>query len=128
MVQAVVEESKIGAAEDGYVTDLVPEIVAELSWGELGSREKVESEIDTMLATVREFWNMEPDAVMRMSSALSARCTEMSVYFYRFEGRREWKQVRTMQVEKLLAEIDRQFRMSSRLVEIRRQDMETMRG
>lgn len=127
MVQAVVEETKAGAALEGYVTDLVPEIAAELAWGALGSREAVEEEIDLMLATVRGFWEMEPDAVMRMSSAMSARCTEMAIHLHRLEGRREWKQIRTMQVEKLIAELDRQFKLASRLVEIRRQDLESLR-
>lgn len=127
MVQAVVEESKAGAALEGYITDLVPEIAAELAWGALGSREKCETEVDLMLRAIRGFWEMEPDAVMRMTSAMSARCTEMAIHLHRLEGRREWKQIRTLQVEKIILELDRQFKISSRLVEIRRQDLETLR-
>jgi cytosine/adenosine deaminase-related metal-dependent hydrolase len=116
-----------GTASAGYVDDLVPELAQELAWGALVSREVVEEEIDLMLRTVREFWSMEPDQVMRASSAMSARCTEMGIHLHRLEGRREWKQVRTMQVERLLTELDRQFKLASRLVELRRQDIETAR-
>lgn len=106
---------------------MVPEIAAELSWAALVSREVVEAEIDLMLRTLRGFWEMEPDQVFRMSSAMSARCTELAIHLHRLEGKREWRQVRTQQVEKILAELDRQFRLSSRGLEMRRQDLEELR-
>jgi hypothetical protein len=116
-----------GTKDGGYVADMVPEIAETLAWGALGSREAVEEEIDMMLRGVRTFWNMEPDHVMRAAGAMSARCSEMGIHLHRLEGRREWKQIRTMQVDKLLAELDRQFRLASRLIEVRRQDIETSR-
>lgn len=112
-----------GSAESGFISDLVPEVAAELAWGELISKEHVENEIDLMLRAVRGFWQMEPDMVMRMSSAMSARATELAIHLHRLEGKREWRQVRTMQVDKLLIELDRQFRIASRLLEVRRQDL-----
>lgn len=116
-----------GSPEVGFVDDLVPEVAAELAWGALVSREAVEREIDTMLEALRAFWDMQPDQVMRSSSAMSARCTELAVHLHRLEGKREWRQIRTQQVERLLAELDRQFRLHSRLVELRRQDLEELR-
>lgn len=116
-----------GTKTVGYVDDLVPEVAAQLAWGALVSKQHVEDEIDMMLRAVRGFWEMEPDQVMRMAAAMSARCTELAVHLHRLEGRREWKQVRTMQVDKLLAELDRQFKIASRLVEMRRQDLEALR-
>lgn len=116
-----------GTKDEGFVPDMVPEVAEQLAAGVLVSREHVEAEIDLMLRTVREFWGMEPDQVMRMCSALSARCTELTVHLHRIEGRREWRQIRTMQVEKLLAELDRQFKTASRLLEVRRQDLELAR-
>lgn len=116
-----------GTSEGGYVEDLVPEVAAQLAWGALVSREAVEDELDLMLRTIREFWAMEPDQVMQTIAALSARATELGVHLHRLEGRREWKQIRTMQVERILSELDRQFKVSSRLVEVRRQDMEMQR-
>jgi hypothetical protein len=112
-----------GSEDAGFVSDLVPAIAAELAAGTLHSREAVEDEIDLMLRSVRTFWEMEPDQVMRMSSAITARCTEMLVHLHRVEGKREWSRIRTMQVQPLLAEMDRQFKTASRLLEVRRQDL-----
>lgn len=123
MAQFAVE----GTNEGGYVDELVPEVAAQLSWGVLVSRQHVEDEIDLMLRTIRGFWDLEPDQVMQTIAAMSARATELSVHLHRLEGRREWKQIRTMQVERLLAELDRQFKIASRMVEVRRQDIEVQR-
>lgn len=112
----------------GYVDDLVPDVAMKLSWGELGSRESVEAEIDLMLTALRGFWSKEPDQRMRMTTAMSARCTELCVHLHRLEGRREWRQIRTQQVERVLAELDRQFKIASREIEVRRQDLEMVRG
>jgi hypothetical protein len=117
-----------GTDEAGFVADLIPEVAAQLSWGALESREAVEHEIDTMLTALRGFWSLEPDQRMRMTSAMSARCTEMSIHLHRLEGRREWRQLRTMQVERLLTELDRQFKVASREIEVRRQDLDMTRG
>ncbi len=117
-----------GTAEAGYVSDLIPDVAAKLAWGALESKEAVENEIDVMLASVRGFWQMEPDQRMRLITAMSARCTELGIHLHRLEGRREWRQVRTMQVERLLAELDRQFKIASREIEVRRQDIELTRG
>ncbi len=116
-----------GTQDAGYVSGLVPEVAAELAWGALGSRKAVEDEIDLLLRTVRSFWQFEPDAVAKLIQAMSARCTELCVHLHRLEGRREWKQVRTQQVERLLAELDRQWKLASRLIEVRRQDIELLR-
>lgn len=117
-----------GTQTAGYVDHLVPEVAEQLAWGALESREAVESEIDTMLTTLRNFWQMEPDHRFRMVTAMSARCTEMAIHLHRLEGRTEWRQIRTMQVERLLTELDRQFKIASREVEVRRQDLEMVRG
>ncbi len=117
-----------GNADTGYVDSLVPDVAQRLSWGALESREAVEHEIDTMLTTLRGFWSMEPDHRMKLITALSARCTELCIHLHRLEGRREWRQVRTQQVERVLAELDRQFKVASREIEVRRQDLEMTRG
>jgi cytosine/adenosine deaminase-related metal-dependent hydrolase len=117
-----------GTNEAGYVDGLVPDVAADLAWGALESKQKVEGEIDLMLRTVRSFWELEPDQVAKLIQAMSARCTELCVHLHRLEGRREWKQVRTQQVERLLAELDRQWKLASRLIEVRRtSNLELMR-
>lgn len=116
-----------GTNEVGYIDGLIPDIAADLAWGALESKAKVEEEIDLMLRTVRSFWELEPDQVARLIQAMSARCTEMCIHLHRLEGRREWKQVRTQQVERLLTELDRQWKLASRLIEVRRQDIDLAR-
>lgn len=120
--------SVTGTTEAGFVDDLIPETAQQLSWGALESREAVEAEVDLMLAAIRRFWAQEPDQRMRAITAMSARCTELCVHLHRLEGRREWRQVRTQQVERLLTELDRQFKVASREIEVRRQDLEMTRG
>jgi hypothetical protein len=119
-----------GSATAGFVAGAsVPTDVAQDAAAVLGSRQEIEAEIDRMLSEVREFYAMEPDQVMRVVAALSARCTELVVHLHRVEGKyREFKQIRTMQIQPLLLEMDRQFKLASRGVEIRRQDLELMRG
>lgn len=116
-----------GTQEAGFVDDLVPAVVQDLSEGALVDRAAVEAEIDMCLRAARSFWEMEPDQVMRMIGAISARCTELAIHLHRLEGKREWKQIRTLQVNALLAEMDRQWKIHSRLVELRRQDLELLR-
>jgi hypothetical protein len=66
---------------------------------------------------------MEPDQVMHRSSALTARAAELLIQLHRAEGKREWSRIRTMQIQPLLAELDRQFKIASRLLEVRKQDL-----
>ncbi len=40
---------------------------------------------------------------------------------------RQYTRVRTSQVEKWLADLDRQFRIASRLIEVQRQDLDMSR-
>lgn len=117
-----------GTPEDGFVEHLVPAAVAAELGHILKSRTHVETEIDLMLKHVRGFWNREPDERMKLITAMSARCTEMCIHLHRLESGREWRQIRTMQVERLLAELDRQFKIASREIEVRRQDIELTRG
>jgi hypothetical protein len=118
-----------GTETAGFIPDAVPEAAALLSAGALGSRDEVEAEIDLMLAETRTLYDLEPDQAMRLMAAFSARATELYVHLHRVEGRRrEFKQIRTMQVDMLLKELDRQFRIASRTVEIRRQDLDLLRG
>lgn len=115
------------AAAVAYAT--TPEGPALAAAGALGDREQVEAELDSILLTIREFWAQEPDMVMSHVAAISSRLTELEVLLHRVESRdRRYKQIRTMQVQKILDECDRQFKIASRLVEVRRQDIDNLRG
>ena len=107
----------------------VPEVAALAAAGTLGGREQIEGELDGILVVIRDFWTMEPDQVMAHCAAMTARLTELEVLLHRVESRdRTYRQIRTMQVQKIADELDRQFKIASRLVEVRRQDIESLRG
>ncbi len=131
MVISTMKQDREDGDSSPYIEDIVPDIAAALAEGELIDKQHVEEELDLILRTMRAMWSMEPDQVMRTSSALSSRATELAVHLHRAEnakgqGRLQWKQIRTLQVGPILAELDRQFRVASRIVELRRQDLASL--
>lgn len=118
----------VEATASGIAYATTPEVAALAAAGQLGSREQIEGELDGILLTIRDFWTLEPDDVMAQVAAITARLTELEVLLHRVESRdRQFKQIRTLQVQKILDECDRQFKIASRLIEVRRQDLENMR-
>jgi len=96
--------------------------------GHLGTRDDIQYELDRMAFAIRSFSLKQPDQVMREIAAYSARLTELEVLLHRVESLdRQYTRVRTMQVQKWLEELDRQFKIASRLVEVMRQDIELQR-
>ena len=96
--------------------------------GTLGTREQIEKELDLIAAAVRLFYRKQPDQVMRECSGYSARLSELAMLLHRVEaGNRQYTRIRTQQVERFLAEIDRQWKTASRQIEIMRQDLELSR-
>lgn len=117
-----------GTDAGGHVADVIPIAVARLARRQLGTPTSVQAEVDEINDAIRDFWQQEPDEVMRACSAYSSRLTELYVQLHRVEGRdRTWRQVRTQQVVPTLEELDRQFKVHSRMVEMRKQDLEQMR-
>jgi hypothetical protein len=67
---------------------------------------------------------------MRETAGYSARLTELAsccTASRRHPGA-QYTRIRTQQVERFLAELDRQFKIASRLVEVMRQDLELIRS
>lgn len=96
--------------------------------GVLGDRATIERELDLIAAAIRVFWKKQPDQVLRECSGYSARLTELAVLLHRVEAsNRQYTRIRTQQVERFLAEIDRQWKTASRLVEVMRQDIDLSR-
>lgn len=125
----------VPAADPAAALALVPPLtpapqvqgMAYLSNG-LGSRQDIERELDGIALAMRSFPLKAPDQVMREVAAYSARLTEMTVLLHRHESQdRQYLRVRTQQVDKYLQEMDRQFKIASRLVEVMRQDLELMK-
>lgn len=97
--------------------------------GQLGSRAMIQDELDGIATAVRAFYIKQPDQIMRECAAYAARLTELCVLLHRVESLdRQYTRVRTQQVEKWLAELDRQFKVASRLVEVQRQDIALLGG
>jgi hypothetical protein len=97
--------------------------------GALGTREDIEAELDDIIAAIRTFSVKAPDQVLREVAAYSARLTELCVLLHRVESYdRQYTRIRTQQVERFLAELDRQFRVASRLIEVARQDIALLGG
>lgn len=92
---------------------------------DLTSSASFEQEIDAMVQSVVQLNYDYMDQVMMTCGSLMARCTEIKLYLIRNEMHdRKLKAIRTLQLEPLMELIDFTFRASSRMVEIRRQDME----
>jgi len=134
MPKIVMEEGReLGrepAGSSNMGTDVyIPFMMAPLGpSGWLGTREEIEHELDGIALAIRTFSAKMPDQIMREVAAYSARLTELAVLLHRVESRdRQYLRIRTQQVERFLAELDRQFKIASRLVEIQRQDLELMR-
>ena len=118
----------VEATAGGIAYATTPEVAALAAAGTLGSRDQIEGELDAILVMIRDFWTQEPDLVMGYIAAMTARLTELEVLLHRVESRdRRFKQIRTMQVQKMLDELDRQFKIASRLIEVRRQDLENLK-
>ena len=118
----------VQATAAGVAFAATPETAYLAAAGVLGPRAQIEGELDGILLMIRDFYTMEPDQVMQHIAAMSARLTELEVLLHRVESRdRAYKQIRTMQVQKILDELDRQWKIASRLVEVRRQDLEQLR-
>lgn len=97
--------------------------------GELGTRAEIQAELDQIAAAVRQFHARQPDQVMKECAAYGARLTELCVLLHRVEAiDRQYQRVRTQQVERWLTELERQFKIASRLVEVQRQDLALLGG
>lgn len=93
------------------------------------SIDSVRQEVDDAYADMRSFHNLNPDEVMRMCGGHSARLSELRVLVMRIEDwRREWKSVRTRELEPALEELDKQYTIASRLHSVRELDWKMEAG
>lgn len=88
-----------------------------------GSIDSVRQEVDDAFADMEQFHNQEPDHIMRLSGGHSARLSYLRVKIMRVEDvAREWRAVRTQEIEPALEELERQWRNASRLHSVRELD------
>lgn len=112
------------AQEMATTAVLTPHGFARLGHGHPGSKKAVEDELDAIMLAIRMFHVKQPDQVLRECAAYTARLTELVVMLHRTEGQdRTYIKLRTQQVDKYLAELERQQKTASRLIEVQRQDL-----
>jgi hypothetical protein len=101
--------------------------MAPLSTG-IGSRAAVLMELRGIKAAIRTWYDKQPDQVLREASAYSARLTELWTELRLLETNdREYTRLRTMQVNPVLDEIDRQYRFAASRIAMARQDIDMSR-
>lgn len=95
---------------------------------DLSNSATVEEEIDAILAVMTSLDPAMPDQVIATCMALMGRATELLVVIGRSEAtHRRLKVVRLSQLEPVMALIDFMFKGASRMVEIRRQEIDLSR-
>lgn len=95
-----------------------------------GSIDSVRGEVDDAFNDMRQFHNREPDEVIRLISGHSSRLAELRGRIHRVEDfHRQWRGIRTREIEPALEELGKQFQMASRQLAVRELDwkMETGR-
>jgi uncharacterized membrane-anchored protein len=94
-----------------------------------GSIDTVRAEIDDAFHDMKEFHNQEPDEIMRMCGGHSARLSEIRVRIQRVEDwKRQWRGIRTREIEPAIEELERQYAIASRLHSIREHDWKIETG
>ncbi len=126
-----------GTEETGFVpeTPIDPALLQALATDMAPLRTDVDSRTGVLLelagikAAIRTWFDKQPDQVLREASAYSARLTEMWTELRLLEAHdRQWTQLRTMQVQPVLDEIDRQYRFNQSRIAMMRQDIDLARG
>lgn len=113
-------EMRATTARQGIVT---PGLDTTQQFQNLGSIDDVRAEVDDAHHDMRRFYEMEPDEVMRLVSGHLARLAELSKEIRRIEGtHRQWKVVRTSDVDPTMRDLMEQFQIHSRLQSVRELD------
>ena len=106
-----------------------PRVTANMVPTSVGSKGQLLLELAAIKAAIRTWYQKQPDEVVREASAYSARLTEMWTELRLIEPfDRTFAQVRTMQVQPVLDEIDRQYKFAPSRIAMMRQDLDMIRG
>lgn len=124
-----------GSEETGYVEprSVDPELLAALAGGMapirsgLGTRVEILLELSAIKAAICGWHRKEVGQVLVEASAYSARCTELWTELRLAESDRQYSQLRTMQVDPVLKEIDRQYKFATSRIALMRQDIDLVR-
>lgn len=90
---------------------------------------QVRVEVDDAYKDMQLFHQMEPDEIMRRSGGHSARLSYLRVCCMRVEDfKREWRDIRTRELEPTLDQLEHQFSIASRLHSVREYDYKLEAG
>lgn len=93
------------------------------------SMNQVRVEVDDAFQDMETFVNREPDEIMRLSAGHAARLSYIRVRIMRVEDyARQWKDVRTRELEPCLEQLREQWAHGSRLHSVREFDWKVEAG
>lgn len=93
------------------------------------SIDDVRTEVDDAFKHMETFHNLEPDEIMRLAGGYSARLSYLRVQIMRVEDfAREWRDLRTREIEPALEELRNQREIASRLHSVRELDFKMEGG
>lgn len=90
--------------------------------------DSLEDEVIAMVTSIKELDFSQADVVMAMCMGYMARCTEIWLQLLGIEGtHRKAKTFRVMHLQKVMDLIEFEYKAASRLIEVRRQEVELSR-
>ena len=118
---------KLHAKEIGDGPHLVPDVHPRIT--NLDSTATLEDELDAMVETLQDLVETTtPDVLMSTCMSFQARLTEIHLQLVRIEAQnRRAKQFRTSQLQRVMELVEFTFKGASRLIELRRQELELTR-
>ncbi len=85
------------------------------------------AEVDEYFSLMKRFHEMEPDEIFMKLSSITARAAEIRIALVRRESRR-CTALRTKEIDPLIEQVDRQFRMWSRILAVKEIDVRLSGG
>lgn len=106
-----------GLMAQGYTITQIPTSI--------GTKAELLLELAGIKAAIRTWFEKQPDQVLREAAAYTARLTEVWTELRLIEVHdRSYLQMRTMQVQPVIDEIDRQYRFAQSRIAMLRQDLD----
>ena len=100
-----------------------PSLDTTTKYPNIGSIDDIRQEVDDAHGDMRNFYQQEPDEVMRLVSGHLARLAEISKEIRRIEGTvRQLKSIRTNEIDPAMQSLFQQFQIHSRLESVRETD------
>jgi hypothetical protein len=109
---------------------ILPDVPALRKISDMSASANLEDELDAIVESLQEMIRAgeTPDVLMNACMAMQARCTEIYLQLVRIEGKvRKARLFRTAQLQKVMDLLEFTFKGASRLIEMRRQDIELSR-